>query len=62
MDQVKPLKTELDCPCGDPRTFLCVAGGICKPNPGCIRLLNKPSNVPLKKVYILLDSGGMLEG
>lgn len=55
-------KTELDCPCRDPKTQMCVAGGYCNPLPVCIEILNTPSKVPLKKVYIMLDSGGVWEG
>lgn len=52
---------QIPCPCRD-NAGLCIIGGMCQPLPACIKILNEPSKVPLRKVYIVLESGGVWEG
>lgn len=50
------------CPCKDSAGICVAVNKPCEPLVNCLKILAKPSNVPLKKVYIMLDSGGILEG
>jgi hypothetical protein len=50
------------CPCKDSKGVCIAVHKPCEPLAACVKILVEPLNLPLKKVYIVLDSGGIWEG